>query len=252
MLMLNFNRDNSGKIAFSTLPVSDLLVHYLGMFTQVLPPRCHFGVVPFVNANASLNHFEWDLPFPCCQLTEPPLKSSTVIALDPPVHDPGSTRVDQHTLMDSERAVAPLPFTEISVATGKVCGFANSEDICSFRLRTDGPDQSVFPYMAKSEQLTTHLDDTDIKCLAGHKNPEVVEARDGRHRSSLESFRPLLTAEEVALELRCSRAHVYNILGGKVLGLPPLPAIRLGRRTLIRRTALQEWLLQVEVGVQAA
>ena len=80
----------------------------------------------------------------------------------------------------------------------------------------------------------------------------MMGLHEGGQRSSSESARPLLTAEEVALELRCSRAHVYNILGGKVPGLPSLPAIRIGRRTLIRRKALQEWLLEVEAGVKAA
>jgi len=63
---------------------------------------------------------------------------------------------------------------------------------------------------------------------------------------------PLMTPEEVALELRCSRAHIYNVLSGKVAGLPPLPTIRIGRRTLIRRAAFEEWLRKVEVGERAA
>ena len=63
-----------------------------------------------------------------------------------------------------------------------------------------------------------------------------------------EAIAPLMTPEEAAKELRCSRAHVYNVLAGKVPSLPPLPVIRVGRRTLIRRVMFREWLLRVEAG----
>lgn len=67
------------------------------------------------------------------------------------------------------------------------------------------------------------------------------------------SIPPLMTPEEVAQELRCSRAHVYNILARRVQGLPVLPSIHIGRRTLVRRTSFHEWLLKVEhVAVEAA
>ena len=51
----------------------------------------------------------------------------------------------------------------------------------------------------------------------------------------------ILTVAEVASELRCSKAHVYNAIAGKVDGVSPLPAITMGRRKLIRRPALEEW-----------
>jgi excisionase family DNA binding protein len=51
----------------------------------------------------------------------------------------------------------------------------------------------------------------------------------------------ILTAAEVAAELRCSKAHVYNTIAGKVEGVSPLPAICMGRRKLVRRSALEEW-----------
>jgi len=51
----------------------------------------------------------------------------------------------------------------------------------------------------------------------------------------------ILTAAEVAAELRCSKAHVYNTIAGKVDGVSPLPAICMGRRKLVRRSALEEW-----------
>ena len=51
----------------------------------------------------------------------------------------------------------------------------------------------------------------------------------------------ILTIEEVAEGLRCSKAHVYNLVAGKIKGVPPLPVIALGRRRLVRRSSLEEW-----------
>jgi len=51
----------------------------------------------------------------------------------------------------------------------------------------------------------------------------------------------IVTVSEVAKDLRCSKALIYRLIGGDVRGVPPLPAIRLGRRRLIRRSALEEW-----------
>jgi excisionase family DNA binding protein len=51
----------------------------------------------------------------------------------------------------------------------------------------------------------------------------------------------LLTVKETARELRCSLAHVYNLINGKVRGVEPLRVIPLGRRKLIRRSTLEEW-----------
>jgi hypothetical protein len=38
----------------------------------------------------------------------------------------------------------------------------------------------------------------------------------------------IMTVQEVALELRCSKPHVYNAIAGKVSGVSPLPAISMG------------------------
>lgn len=51
----------------------------------------------------------------------------------------------------------------------------------------------------------------------------------------------ILTVAEVAAELRCSKAHVYNAIAGKVDGVNSLPAISMGRRKLVRRSALERW-----------
>ncbi len=51
----------------------------------------------------------------------------------------------------------------------------------------------------------------------------------------------ILTVAEVSVEPRCSKAHVYNAIAGKVRGVTPLPAISMGRRRLVRRAALELW-----------
>lgn len=51
----------------------------------------------------------------------------------------------------------------------------------------------------------------------------------------------VLTVSEVAAELRCSKAHVHNAINGRVAGVSQLPAIHMGRRRLVRRSALEQW-----------
>jgi excisionase family DNA binding protein len=58
----------------------------------------------------------------------------------------------------------------------------------------------------------------------------------------------ILTVCEVAVELRCSKSHVHNAINGKVVGVSPLPAIQMGRRRLIRRSALERWKRANEKG----
>lgn len=57
-----------------------------------------------------------------------------------------------------------------------------------------------------------------------------------------------LTMAEVAELLHCSKAHVCNAVAGRVRGCPPIPAVRLGRRMLVRRNSLLSWIEQNEHG----
>ena len=54
----------------------------------------------------------------------------------------------------------------------------------------------------------------------------------------------ILSIREVAALLRCSKGHVCKAIGGKVVGITPLPAISIGRRKLIQRKSLETWLAQ--------
>jgi hypothetical protein len=62
----------------------------------------------------------------------------------------------------------------------------------------------------------------------------------------------VLNMKEVAAILRCSKAHVANLINGKVRGVQPLPCIRVGRRNLIRRRSLEAWQDSVERAGAAA
>jgi hypothetical protein len=51
-----------------------------------------------------------------------------------------------------------------------------------------------------------------------------------------------LTLADVADLLHCSKAHVGKVVAGRVSGCPPIPAVSLGRRKLVRRRSLIDWL----------
>lgn len=53
---------------------------------------------------------------------------------------------------------------------------------------------------------------------------------------------PILTITDVATILRCSKQHVSNALAGKVPGIPKLTHIAMGKRKLIRRDWLDQWI----------
>lgn len=58
----------------------------------------------------------------------------------------------------------------------------------------------------------------------------------------------ILTVADVSKELHCSKAHVNNAINGKVRGVTRLPAIHMGRRRLVRRSAFEKWKIENEKG----
>jgi excisionase family DNA binding protein len=55
------------------------------------------------------------------------------------------------------------------------------------------------------------------------------------------SMPKVLNLAEAAMLVRCSRAHLCN-----VINVPHLPTVRIGRRVLFRRESLEQWLREVE------
>ena len=60
----------------------------------------------------------------------------------------------------------------------------------------------------------------------------------------------LLTLGETAAVLRCSKAHVSNLINGKLPGLDPLPVVEIGRRKLVRCHSLACWIEHAEASGQ--
>ena len=52
----------------------------------------------------------------------------------------------------------------------------------------------------------------------------------------------ILTINDVAAILRCSKTHVSHVLAGKIPGIPRLTHIAMGRRKLVRRDWLDQWM----------
>ncbi len=61
-----------------------------------------------------------------------------------------------------------------------------------------------------------------------------------------------LTLAEVARVLHCSKAHVCNAVAGRLAGCAPIPSVSLGRRKLVRRQSLCEWIEANEHAAQDA
>jgi hypothetical protein len=58
----------------------------------------------------------------------------------------------------------------------------------------------------------------------------------------VENTTNILTIKEVAGILRCSKAHAQNVICGHVYGLPKLTHLSLGRRKVVRKEWLDQWV----------
>jgi excisionase family DNA binding protein len=58
----------------------------------------------------------------------------------------------------------------------------------------------------------------------------------------MENMSSILTIKEVAAVLRCSKAHIQNVICGKVPGLARLTHLSVGRRKVVRKEWLDQWM----------
>jgi excisionase family DNA binding protein len=58
----------------------------------------------------------------------------------------------------------------------------------------------------------------------------------------METASNILTIREVAEILRCSKAHVQKAMLGRIVGVPHLTHLTMGRRKLIRKEWLEQWM----------
>ena len=101
-------------------------------------------------------------------------------------------------------------------------------------------------YPTSSDTARSRRHEADAQ---GGSRPISVGTEAGDSGDRGESFgTDMFTINEAARILRCSKAHLSNVLNGKVSSLPPLPHVSLGRRKLIRRIILQQWLENLEAG----
>jgi hypothetical protein len=52
----------------------------------------------------------------------------------------------------------------------------------------------------------------------------------------------VLSLKQAEAYLQVSKAHLSNVIDGKVSGMPPVRSFRLGRRVLIKREWIDKWL----------
>ncbi len=67
-------------------------------------------------------------------------------------------------------------------------------------------------------------------------------------KPSVPAHQEILDIKAAANYLGVSRSHLSHMLAGKIPGLPAIPHVRAGRRALIRRAVIDDWLLQQEHG----
>ena len=65
-------------------------------------------------------------------------------------------------------------------------------------------------------------------------------------QAALVEEKKILTLREAAAFLRCSEAHLSHAINGRIKGIPILLHISIGRRKLILRSSLLEWMEQIE------
>ena len=53
---------------------------------------------------------------------------------------------------------------------------------------------------------------------------------------------PVMTLKQAAAYLQVSKAHLSNVINGKVPDVPPVRCFRMGRRILIKLEWLDEWM----------
>lgn len=58
--------------------------------------------------------------------------------------------------------------------------------------------------------------------------------------------REIMDIKAAASYLGVSRSHLSHLLAGKVRGVPAIPHVRAGRRALIRRAVIDQWILAQE------
>jgi excisionase family DNA binding protein len=75
-----------------------------------------------------------------------------------------------------------------------------------------------------------HIEGSD---RPSHLGPDMFDTKNQKD---------VMTLQQVAAYLQISKAHLCNVVKGKVPGVPPLHYFRVGRRILFKRQWVDEWM----------
>jgi hypothetical protein len=81
-----------------------------------------------------------------------------------------------------------------------------------------------------------------IVAKKGGRSPDASQEDFETKRSGANEHSEVLTLEQTAAYLQISKAHLSNVINGKVSGVPPLRHAQIGRRILIKHEWAEEWL----------
>ena len=86
-----------------------------------------------------------------------------------------------------------------------------------------------------------------VPSLSPESNPaNMPKAPINRPVGAIDPPDPAMIVAEIAAVLRITKPHVHNLINGTVAGVPRLPAMRLGRRVVVRRSTFLRWQETVE------
>ena len=115
---------------------------------------------------------------------------------------------------------------------------------------TKGHEMHLPPTSADNERSSAIAFACEEPSLTGRETPAFLKRRAGTVISGTQAFdhREIMDIKAAASYLGVSRSHLSHILAGKVAGVPAIPHVRAGRRALIRRVVIDQWLLEQEHG----
>ena len=66
--------------------------------------------------------------------------------------------------------------------------------------------------------------------------------------SGIKAPSSVMSLKQAAAYLQVSKGHLSNVINGKVPGVQPVRCFRMGRRILIKREWVDQWLEAAELG----
>jgi excisionase family DNA binding protein len=73
-------------------------------------------------------------------------------------------------------------------------------------------------------------------------SPDQAPTAESAHPPKGHDGPAILSLSEAADYLQISKAHLSNLINGKVRGVPPVRSFRLGRRVLFKRAWIDQWI----------